>query len=389
MYNKFDYIDNELKRLEEENLIRKHNCFTSSQDIRSIIKNEEMLLFSSSNYLSIMQREDIMEKAYDDSRKYGMGSGGSRLTTGNSMLHERLEGKIAEFTGYESAIIFSSGYCANVGVISAVADKNTVIFSDMKNHASIIDGCRLSGAEIVKYRHIDMKDLEDKLKLYKDRRKVIISDGVFSMDGDILNLPEFVELSDKYSATSIVDDAHGFGVIGEHGRGICENYNNKYHPDILIGTLSKAIGSEGGFAATTEKMKKYLQNKARTYIFSTSLSPYVVSSSYYVIDYLLKNNEYVKALHENIDYFVNELNNAGIDVKSSTPIIRVNIGDEKKAVDVSKKLLDKKLYVSAIRYPTVEKNRAMLRITVMRNHKKEDLDLLVRELAKLKYEYQF
>lgn len=218
--NKYNFIEDELLNLEKNNLIREIRTFRDTQSTFSNVNNNEILLFSSSNYLSLIEDRDIIDNAYKEACIYGTGSGGSRLTTGNSILHEKLETIIAEFIGYEESIVFSSGYNTNVGVISAIADRNTEIFSDEKNHASIIDGCRLSSAKITKYKHLNMEDLEEKLKNSENIKKIIISDGVFSMDGDILDLKKFVELADKYNALSIVDDAHGFGVIGESGKGI-------------------------------------------------------------------------------------------------------------------------------------------------------------------------
>lgn len=383
MNNKFDFIESELLNLERNNLIRTQNKFSTAQQVKSIINGKEMTLFSSSNYLSMAEDKEIFKEAYEMTLEFGVGSGGSRLTTGNTTIHEALEDKISEFINYESTILFSSGYSANVGVISAIASKNSIIFSDEKNHASIIDGCRLSGSKIVVYKHNDMIDLENKLKEYSEEKKIIVSDGVFSMDADILKLDEFVNLGNKYKAISVVDDAHGFGVLGENGKGIIEHFNNEFYPDILIATLSKAIGSEGGFASTNSKIKKFLMHKARSYVFSTSLSPFIVAFSYCVINSLMKSNERVKKLKENIAYLVNELNKMGIEIDTKTPIIKILIGDEKKAMEISAKLNEAGIYIPAIRFPTVEKKKAILRITLMSNHSKEDIDNLIRNLKNI------
>lgn len=383
--NKYNFIEDELLNLEKNNLIREIRTFRDTQSTFSNVNNNEILLFSSSNYLSLIEDRDIIDNAYKEACIYGTGSGGSRLTTGNSILHEKLETIIAEFIGYEESIVFSSGYNTNVGVISAIADRNTEIFSDEKNHASIIDGCRMSSAKITKYKHLNMEDLEEKLKNSENIKKIIISDGVFSMDGDILDLKKFVELADKYNALSIVDDAHGFGVIGESGKGITELYGVK--PDILIGTLSKAVGSEGGFAATDKKIKKYLQNKSRSYIFSTSLSPFSISASYYAIKKIKENNKLVKALQRNIKYFTEELNKNKIIVNSKSAIIKIPIGNEKSALEISKKLWDRKIYIPAIRFPAVDKNKAILRITIMKNYTKKDMDYVISNLTEILKEY--
>lgn len=388
MSNKFDFIDKELLNIKENNLLRIQNTFSTGQRPFSKINNVNMLLFFSSNYLSYSENADIIKRSYELVNLYGLGSGGSRLTSGNSELHEMLENKLSEFTKYESSLLFNSGYTANLGVISALLDENSIVFSDIKNHASIIDGCRLSKAKIVVYNHNDMKDLESKLSKNINKRKLIISDGVFSMGGDILQLDKFVELGNTYNALSIVDDAHGIGVLGENGRGILEHYKFKYFPDLLVGSLSKGIGVEGGFVSTSSKLKKFLIHKARPYIFSTSLSPFVVSSSYYVIEDLLKSNKRVKKLQENVSFLVKELNKVGFEVYSQTPIITIKIGDENIAERIFSELMKCNIHAPIIRFPAVRKKEAILRISLMSDHREEDLKYLVKILKILKEKYK-
>lgn len=381
MKKKYKDLLEEIDLLKENNLIRKSRVFATSQKAISKVNGKDVLVFSSSNYLSYAQINELEEVFYKV-KELGAGSGGSRLTTGNNIYHELLEEKLAKFFGYDKALLFNSGYCANTGVLSALGNKDTEIFSDEKNHASIIDGCVLSKSKITVYRHLDMEDLEDKLKASKYSRKIIISDGVFSMDGDILDLPKFCSLGEEYDAISIVDDAHGLGVIGENGRGIVEHFNNAILPDVLIGTLSKAISVEGGFACSNTIINTLLFNKARSFIFSTSLSPIVTYSSFKALERLEKDNSSVIKLQENINYIIDKLEKMGITIKYKTAIIPIKIGSESKAMDIGNKLLEEGILVSPIRYPAVPKGEAILRVTLMAEHSKEQIDTLLTSLKK-------
>lgn len=380
MDDKFNYIDSKMKFLSSQNLIRRQNIFSSTQSAISKINGKELLLFSSSNYLSIIENENIFDKGVNLAKKFGMGSGGSRLTTGSSILHTELEDKLAKFCGYESALVFNSGYTANVGVISSIATEEHIIFSDEKNHASLIDGCRLSKSKIIIYEHNNLKDLENKLKLYYKFNKIIVSDSVFSMDGDIIDLKGIINLGNKYNAITIIDDAHGFGVLGENGRGIIELTEEKLKPDILIATLSKAIGVEGGFVGTFKKVREYILNHARSYIFSTSMSPLAIACNIASLDFISESNENLIRLKENVQYIKLRLKDIGIEVDGRVPIIKVLIGDEGKAIRISESLYEDGIYVPAIRFPTVEKNKAILRITLMSSHTKDQINFLVDRL---------
>ncbi len=377
----YDEINKELEILEENNLIRKTRLMNTVQSAVSRVDDKEVLLFSSSNYVSYAQKVD-MKKVLNEVENMGIGSGGSRLTTGNNRYHELLESKLADFFGYDSGLLFNSGYCANIGVIQAIANRDSEIFSDEKNHASIIDGCSLSKAKITVYKHLDMCDLEEKLRLSNCDRKIIVSDGVFSMDGDILNLPVFCEIADKYNAISIVDDAHGLGVIGERGKGIIEYYDTEVKPDILIGTLSKSISSEGGFACSNKIINTLLFNRARSFIFSTSLSPFTTCVSYEALRMLEEDNREVKKLQSNIDYLIENLKTIGINIKYRTAIIPIQIGSEQKAMEIGKKLLEEGILITPIRYPAVPKGKAILRLTLMAEHSYEQIDKLVNTLNK-------
>ncbi|MGN0144232.1 MAG: 6-carboxyhexanoate--CoA ligase, partial [Clostridium sp.] len=347
--DKLSFIDKELERLKENNLYRTMKTIDSMQSSHVIQNGLNKLMLASNSYLDMISNKEVKAYASEVLNKFGAGSGGSRLTTGSTVIHRQLEEKIAEFKKTESAIVFNSGYVANLTVISSFAGSNDVIFSDELNHASIIDGCRLSRAKIVVYAHNDMNDLEDKIKCNMPCRGMIISDAVFSMDGDILNLPQFAALGNKYNLITMIDEAHSTGVIGRTGRGILEHFDYSCDsPDIIMGTLSKAIGSEGGFVCGRKNIIQYLINKARAYIFSTSLSPVTMAASYKAFQVIEENPQLICNLHDNVKYFCSALRSHGIDVHSETPIVPIIIGDEKDALKVQEKLLSRGYYISAI-----------------------------------------
>lgn len=370
--DKIKRYSDEIKIMKDENLYRTLNVIQSAQSSHITVGGKDYVLFASNSYLDLCNDDYVKECARRALDTYGAGSGGSRLTTGTTSVHDGLEKKLASFKKREGAIVFNTGYMANVGVISALTSEGDVIFSDELNHASIIDGCRMSKAELVIYRHNDMEDLEKKLSGYTGRKGMIVSDGVFSMDGDIVNLPKLAELADRYGMLSMIDEAHATGVLGANGLGTEEYYGMEGSVDVLMGTLSKAVGSEGGFVCADNTIVEYLRNKARSFIFSTSISPVAAAVAIAGIECITRDR--VAALRENIRYFCDRLNESGLDVQSDTAIIPVIVGDEKKALDVSIKLKEHGYYVSAIRYPTVKKNSARLRITLMSSHTKEELD---------------
>lgn len=370
--DKIKRYSDEIKNMKDENLYRTLNVIESAQSSHITVDGKDYVLFASNSYLDLCNDNYVKECARRALDTYGAGSGGSRLTTGTTSVHDELEKKLASFKKREGAIVFNTGYMANVGVISALTSEGDVIFSDELNHASIIDGCRMSKAELVIYRHNDMEDLEEKLSGYTGRKGMVVSDGVFSMDGDIVNLPKLAELADRYGMLSMIDEAHATGVLGANGLGTEEYYGMEGSVDVLMGTLSKAVGSEGGFVCADNTIVEYLRNKARSFIFSTSISPATAAVAIAGIECITRDR--VAALRENIRYFCDRLNESGLDVQSDTAIIPVIVGDEKKALDVSAKLKEHGYYVSAIRYPTVKKNSARLRITLMSSHTKEELD---------------
>lgn len=376
--SKWNMIDETLKNLKEQNLFRTTKRFSSAQSSHISIQDNDYVLMASNDYLDIANHPRIIKAASNALEKYGLGSGGSRLTTGNTDLHDLLEEKISAFKETESALVFNTGYVANLATISALCNGTSTIFSDELNHASIIDGCRLSKAKIVTYKHNDMEDLKQKIALNPFTNGLVVSDAVFSMDGDILNYPEFISICEENGLFSMVDEAHSTGVIGTTGKGIKEYWNEKRNPDILMGTLSKAVGGEGGYVAAEKRMIEFLRNKARGYIFSTSLSPSVIAGNIEGLNIIQEETFRVKQLQHNVDYFCNELRKNGMEVKSETAIIPIIIGNEKKAMELSDYLLQKGFYISAIRYPTVAKGQARLRIALMSSHTEAELSECAR-----------
>jgi glycine C-acetyltransferase len=274
---------------------------------------------------------------------------------------------------------------ANLSVIPSIVSNEDVIFSDELNHASIIDGCRLSRAEIVRYKHLDMNDLEDKLKQYSNkRRKLIVSDGVFSMDGDIAPLNELIEIANKYDAILMIDDAHGEGVLGRNGRGIVDHFNAHNKVDIEVGTLSKAFGVIGGFVAGSQRLIEYLKQKARPFLFSSALTVADVAANLAALEIMESSDELVKKLWENKNYFQENLKKMGFNLGTTkTPITPIIVGDEKKAQQFSKELFENNIFVQAIVYPTVPKGTARLRVMISAIHKKEDLDFALEVFEKI------
>lgn len=380
MNDKWERMDREIEQLESDNLFRSMTVFDSPQTSQVKVEGQKQHLFSSNSYLDLCCEPKIKEYIRQILEEYGSGSGGSRLTTGTTRIHVELEETIARFKKREAALVFNTGYMANVGILSALAGKGDLIYSDELNHASIIDGCRLSKADLVIYRHNDMGDLEEKIKAHPGRNGVIVSDGVFSMDGDIVDLPGLVDLADRYGLLSMIDEAHATGVIGATGRGTEEYYEMEGSVDVLMGTLSKAVGGEGGFVCGSRTLIDYLINKARSFIFSTSLSPATIAADIQGIRVITEQPQRVQKLQENICYCCAALNSRGIKAESETAIIPIIIGDEGRAMKVMKLLKERGYYISAIRYPTVARGSARLRLALMSSHTREDLDGLADAL---------
>ena len=381
--NKWKYVENSLKNLKKENLYREQSTVSQIEGNSVIINDKKYKMFASNNYLGLANNSEIKDYAKKMLEKYGTGTGGSRLICGNYELHEKLEKIIANFKNCEKSIVFNSGYCANLAVFSSLLTENDVIFSDELNHASIIDGCCLSKAKTIVYKHSDMFDLEEKINSISFEKGIIVSDAVFSMDGDIANLPKILNLAKKHNLFSYIDEAHSTGVLGKTGKGIVEYYNLSEHPDIMMGTLSKAIGSEGGYIAGKECLIEYLRNKARSYIFSTSISAAPIAAAIKSFEILQTNPKIIDKLHKNIKMFNDLLKNFGVNAKSKTPIFSIVIGDEAKTLEVANKLMEQGFFIKAIRYPTVAKGQARLRIALNTLNTEDELKNLAKNIAEV------
>ncbi|MGF6907273.1 6-carboxyhexanoate--CoA ligase [Fusobacterium sp. PH5-44] len=375
--DKFEKINDEIKELKEKSLYRTLKKYDILQTSHKYID------FSSNDYLGQSHNLEIKNFVKEVIDKFPIGSSGSRLLSGNFSLHENLEEKIANFKNTESALLFNSGYIANLTTISTICDKESIIFSDELNHASIIDGCRLSGAKIIIYKHNDMTDLKEKVQFYQDCHGIIVSDAVFSMTGDICNLPEIIHIAEKYNFLSMIDEAHSTGVIGSIGKGIVEYYNLAKNPDILMGTLSKSIGSEGGYIAGDQQLIEYLKNKGRGFIFTTSLSPMVVAASIKSLEIISKNHNLINKLKSNIKLFCDTMAHNNIQTNSKTAIIPIFIGNEEKALQISNLLYESGYIVPAIRYPTVKYGEAILRISITALHNNIDIINIANKISQL------
>ncbi len=375
----------ELKELKQKDLLRAMRKIDSAQGPRVLIEGREIILLSSNNYLGLANHPRVKEAAIRAIERYGFGSGASRLISGNMSLHEELEERLARFKGVESALIFNSGYTANTGVIPAIAGIGDFIYSDELNHASIIDGSRLSRAEIRVYPHKDMNALEDLLKKEKGQgRKLIITDTVFSMDGDIAPLKEIYDLSRMYDAILMIDEAHATGVLGKKGRGAIEHFNLKDNDIIQMGTLGKALGTFGAYIAGSKELINYLISKARSFIYTTSLPPSVLAAAIEAINIIEEDGSLLKRLWDNRKRFIESLHSSGFDtLRSETPIIPVFIGDAHKAIKMAEFLFEQGIFAPAIRPPTVPEGRSRIRTTVMATHTKEDIEKAVKALSKV------
>lgn len=381
-------FEQELSQLKMKHLLRKLAVIESAQGPRVTVNGKSVLLMCSNNYLGLAEHPALLEAAHAAMELYGFGSGASRLISGTTALHAELERRLAEFKGAETAILFNSGYAANTGIIPALMSAGDAIISDSLNHASIIDGCRLSRASVHVYRHKDMDHAESLLKKSMNAsRKLIVTDGVFSMDGDIAPLPELASLAGKYDAVLMVDDAHATGVLGELGRGTVEHFGLEGRVHIQMGTLSKALGSFGGYAVANRDVIDYLINTSRSFIFSTSLPPAVCAASIAALAIVRTDPGLRKRLWKNRDRFTKGLESLGIDIGGSeTPIVPVVIGESVKTIKAADRSFDLGLYATAIRPPTVPEGAARLRTTVMATHTEEDIDMAIGIFDALKRE---
>ncbi len=369
----------ELEKLKQNLLLRTIKDRASRQGARIIIEGKEYLNFASNDYLGLCHHPEIISAAEDALKEFGTGAGASRLLSGGTILHRELESKIALFKGTEAALVFNSGYAANTGIIPAIASEQDAVFSDELNHASIIDGIRLSRAKTYIYRHKDMEHLHTLLKDCRAEKKIVITDTVFSMDGDTVPLNDIYNLCKEHGALLYIDDAHGTGVLGK-GKGALEHFGIKPEPWIIqMGTMSKALGSFGAFAAADKDTINWLLNSARSFMFSTALPAHVAAASLASLDVLKKETWRIDRLWQNRNKLMNALK--GFNTGSTeTPIIPIIMKDIEGTLKLSEQLYEKGIYAPAIRPPTVKEPR--IRITVTAEHSEEDIERLTEAIQK-------
>lgn len=371
MTDSLHWLDEDIKDIRDRKLFRLLTEIRSAQTPEIDIDGRSYILLSSNSYLGLTTHPDVVKAARDAVDRYGTGSGGSRLVSGSSDLHRELEERIARFKNTESAILFSSGYLANIGTISALMGKNDIVYSDELNHASIIDGCRLSGARTRVYRHADMDHLISHLE--SDNRetvkKLIVTDTVFSMDGDLAPLPELTEISGKYGCMLMIDEAHATGVLGRRGSGATEHFGVEDRIPVVMGTLSKAVGSLGGYVAGRRKLIDFLRNRARSYIFDTSLPASCLAASLTAINIIENEPGRRDNLWSLVNAFKSGLDEIGLSVlPSHSPIVPVLIGEAGQTLRFASILRDHGIYTPAVRPPSVPEGMSRIRATLMATH---------------------
>ncbi|MCY7770323.1 glycine C-acetyltransferase [Bacillus haynesii] len=372
----FNFLASELDTMKENGTFQDLPIIESLQGSTVKMKGKDIIQLSSNNYLGLTSHPRLQKAAEEAVKRYGAGTGSVRTIAGTFTMHDELEKKLASFKNTEAALVFQSGFTANQGILSSILTKDDIVISDELNHASIIDGIRLTKAGKKVYQHADMEDLEKILKKSMNyRMRLIVTDGVFSMDGDIAPLPEIVRLAEQYDAFVMVDDAHASGVLGENGRGTVHHFGLDGKVHIQVGTLSKAIGVLGGYAAGSKVLIDYLKHKGRPFLFSTSHPPAVTAACIEAVNVLMEEPSLIKKLWDNTAYFKKGLEKIGLPlIKSETPITPILIGDEAEACRFSNTLFELGLFAQAIVFPTVPKGKARIRTIMTAQHSKEELD---------------
>lgn len=382
-----DDLKAELEEMQSKNLLWNPRTLEGPSGARTTIEGREMVILCSNNYLGLSNSRILKKAAIAAIKKYGAGSGSVRPIAGTMDLHLQLERTIAKFKRTEDAIYYNSGFTANSGAIPALVREGDIVISDELNHGSIIDGVRLTKGERTIYKHKDMGELEARLKEAKaknPKRILIITDGVFSMDGDIAPLDRIVELAEQYGACTYVDDAHGDGVLGENGRGITDHFKLEGRVDMDMGTFSKGFGTMGGYIAGTSTLKKYLLNKSRTWLLTGSHPPATVAASIASLELLERSDKLVKKLWRNTKSFKKSLKQLGFDTGfSETPITPIMTYDEQKAAQMSRRLFEEGVYALPIVFPMVAKGKARIRTMMSADHSKEDLEFAIGKIEKI------
>jgi glycine C-acetyltransferase len=377
MTDKLQWIQDEIQKLKDDGLYNRIRTLSSPQGAWLVVDGKRVLNFCSNNYLGLANHPRIVEAAQEAVRKYGVGPAAVRSIAGTMDLHLELERRLAAFKGVQAAITFQSGFTANLGTIPALVGKDDAVFSDELNHASIIDGCRLSGAKIIRYTHRNPEDLNRVLSEERAKypRAMVITDGVFSMDGDIAPLDKIYEVSQKYETILMVDDAHGEGVIGKGGRGIVDHFGLHGKVDVEIGTLSKAFGVVGGVSAGNPVVVEWLRQRGRPFLFSSAMTVPDVAACLAALDILEGSTELVDKLWDNARYFKAEVRKLGFDTGlSTTPITPIMLGEASLAQQFSRELFENGLFAMSIGFPTVPKGKARIRVMISAAHSRDDLD---------------
>jgi len=371
-------LQGDLDQLKRDGLFRPLRVLESAQAAEVVIGGRRLINLSSNNYLGLNTHPRLIDAAVQAAREWGAGSGAVRTIAGTQTLHEELERRLAVFKMTPAALTFQSGYTVNVGVLGAMLEEGDVVVSDKLNHASIIDGIRLTKADRILYEHTDVDDAERALKQARDkgyRRILLVTDGVFSMDGDIAPLPQLVERAEHYGAAVMVDDAHASGVLGRNGRGTTDHFDLHGRVALNIGTLSKAVGVLGGYIASTQAVRDYLIHKGRPFLFSSSHPPAVVAACIAAVDVLEQEPELIEKLWENTRYFKGRMTDLGFDIgRSETPITPVMCGEAPAAMQLSDMLMERGVFAQGIGFPTVPRGRARVRTIVTATHTREELD---------------
>lgn len=386
MSAKIQWIQDELENLKQAGLYNKIRTLSSPQGAWLVVDGKRVLNFCSNNYLGLANHPRVVKAAQDAAAKYGVGPGAVRSIAGTMDLHLELERRLAAFKGVEAAITFQSGFNANLATIPALVGKEDFIFSDELNHASIIDGARLSGAKIIRYSHADPGDLDAKIREAQGtyRRALIVSDGVFSMDGDIAPLDKIYEVAAAHDILLMVDDAHGEGVMGKGGRGIVDHFHLHGKVDIEVGTISKAFGVVGGVVAGNAVIVEWLRQRGRPFLFSSAVTVPDVAATIAALDILEESTELVDRLWENARYFKAEMKNLGFNTgQSVTPITPVMLGEAPLAQQFSRELFNEGVFAMPIGYPTVPQGKARIRVMISAAHSKDDLDQGLAAFAKV------
>jgi glycine C-acetyltransferase len=379
------WISEEIANLKQQGLFTNIRTLSSAQGAWLVVDGRRVLNFSSNNYLGLANHPRLIEAAKKAMDTHGLGPAAVRTIAGTMDLHLQLEQRLARFKGVEAAITFQSGFTANLATIPALVGKDDVIFSDRLNHASIIDGCRLSRARIVAYEHNSPDDLRKQIEATTEfGRRLIVSDGVFSMDGDIAPLPALYEIAREYDILLMVDDAHGEGVLGKGGRGIVDHFDLHGKVDVEIGTLSKAFGVVGGIVAGKQTIIDWLRQRGRPFLFSSAMTVPDVAACLAAVDLLEESTELVERLWSNAAYFKKGMNDLGFNTgHTETPIVPVMLGEAPLAQQFSKRLFEEGLFAMAIGFPTVPQGKARIRVMNSATHSKDDLDQALGIFAKV------